>query len=128
MILLLSTAILTGSAGLSCVVSKVTDGDTIRCASGERVRLAGIEAAELRGGCHLPVCPTMPGREAKQAMSRLVLGRPLRCTVTGTSYSRLTAFCKLPGGADLSCEAIRRGIAVRWERYDPRGKLKGCGR
>jgi endonuclease YncB( thermonuclease family) len=53
---------------------------------------------------------------------------PLICEKTGTSYRRITATCTVAFGRNLSCEAIRAGIAVRWARYDPKGWLKDCER
>ena len=50
----------------------------------------------------------------------------LQCEVTGKSYKRLTAWCSLPNGRDLSCLAIKAGVAARWERYDSKGRPVGC--
>ena len=50
----------------------------------------------------------------------------LRCEQIGTSHKRITAWCKLADGRDLSCAAIRAGVAVRWERYDRARRLKDC--
>ena len=52
----------------------------------------------------------------------------LQCVATGKSHARVTAWCSRPDGADLSCEAIRAGVAARWDKYDRAGHLSGCGR
>lgn len=113
---------------LICFAAHAVDGDTLRCADGTRLRVAGIEANELRGGCHLPACPRMSGPAAKVAMERLVGGRDLTFVATGRSYQRITARVQLPDGRDLGCAAIRAGAAVRWASYDRSGRLMGCAR
>ena len=40
----------TAVAGDRCVVASVTDGDTIRCSGGLRVRLIGIDSPEMNQG------------------------------------------------------------------------------
>ena len=34
-------------SSFSCAVASITDGDTLRCADGTRVRIAGIDAPEI---------------------------------------------------------------------------------
>jgi len=50
----------------------------------------------------------------------------LQCFSTGRSHARVTAWCRRPDGADLSCEAIRAGVAARWDRYDRDRRLTRC--
>lgn len=111
---------------LLCLAALAIDGDTLRCADGTRLRVAGIEATELHGGCHLPACPAMSGNDARDWMRRQVDGRDLRYEPVGKSYRRVVAIVTLPDGRDLSCLAIGAGAAVRWERYDVGGRLRGC--
>ena len=102
---------------LLCVVAYVNDGDTLRCADGTRIRLAGIDAPELPGHCQ-------PGRRcvagdaiaSKRALERLAVGQTLRCLPNGTSYNRVTAWCAV-GQVDLSCAQVAGGYAQRWYRY-----------
>lgn len=42
---------------LICTVLSVTDGDTLRCVTVERVRLAAVDANELNGTCHRQCAP-----------------------------------------------------------------------
>ena len=100
-----------------CVVAYVNDGDTLRCQDGARIRLAGIDAAELPGHCR-PGRHCAPGDPyaAKRALEQLVLGRTLRCLANGRSYDRITAWCSA-GKVDLSCAMVASGYAVRWDRY-----------
>lgn len=53
---------------------------------------------------------------------------PLACDVTGRSYTRLVAWCRLPDGRDASCVAIGAKVAARWARFDPNGRLVACRR
>ena len=111
---------------LICMAAMAVDGDTIRCADGIRIRVAGIEANELhKPGCHLPICPTMPGQVAKARMHAILGQQNVTYITNGRSYRRVTASVQLPDGRDLACEAIRLGLAVRWDRYWPKGKR--CG-
>ena len=108
---------------LICAAALATDGDSLRCADGTRIRLVGVEANELRGGCHVPACPTMPGRVAKARMQALLGGQNVTYVVNGRSWSRLTASVTLPDGRDLACETLRIGMTVVWQRYWPSGKV-----
>lgn len=138
-----------------CAVIAVHDADgPLWCASGEKVRLQGVAARELDGSCRPnQPCPVgspitartaaivaLGGRVDAQKTARLAryergvlqhvyLAPPhvrLSCTRTGTSRGRVTAWCQLPSGRDLSCEAIRAGAAVRWAKFDREGKLTRC--
>lgn len=111
---------------LLCLAAIAIDGDTLRCSDGLRIRVQAIEANEIKGGCHLPACPPMPAREAKDWMQRQVGGKDLRYEPVGQSHKRVTAWVQLPNGRDLSCEAIRAGAAVYWAEFDRQGRLRGC--
>ena len=54
----------------------------------------------------------MGGEAAKAELTRLAVGR-LECTSYGPSYSNVNASCRTATGADLSCEMLRTGTAVR---------------
>lgn len=101
------------------------DADTIRCASGQRVRIAGIEAGELRGGCHLDRCPTLSGIAARDRVRSMYQGKTLICRQVGTSYKRIVATCSYRG-RDVGCEIVRVGAAVRWEKYARQYGLPRC--
>jgi endonuclease YncB( thermonuclease family) len=120
MIALYALALITGT------VTSVTDGDTFRLGDGTRIRLQGIDANEKNGSCH-NACAPMSGVAAKAHLSRLALGKQVRCDTTGKSYKRITAWCRV-GSVDLSCAQMRAGAAVRWPRYDPAGRLLACRR
>lgn len=116
-----------------CTVQTVYDGDgPINCSEVDlagkqvRVRLRGIEAREADNSCRYPdLCPKATGEAARAELTRLAVGR-LECTSYGPSYSNVNASCRTATGADLSCEMLRTGTAVRWPEYDPEGRLVSC--
>ncbi len=118
-----------------CTVQSVYDGDgPINCAEHDlngnqvRVRIRGIEARDADNSCRHPnLCPQASGAEAKAMLERFAVGR-LECTSYGPSYNRVDAFCRNASGQDLSCEMLKGGTAVRWEQYDPDGRLLPCVR
>ncbi|HEX8412341.1 MAG TPA: hypothetical protein VF637_00440 [Sphingomicrobium sp.] len=120
------------AATFLCLAPIATDGDTLKCQNGRRVRIAGIEANERGGGCHLDRCPTMPARQAKATLQRLVYRKRLVCQPVGKSWSRIVARCVLSGNGlkthklDLSCAAIASGAAVRWDRFWARYRMGEC--
>jgi endonuclease YncB( thermonuclease family) len=107
-----------------CSVASITDGDTFRCheigADGKqvRIRLSGVAARERDGSCtEGHPCPTASADEAAQELSRLAMGKQLRCRSMGTTYNRVAAFCSLPDGSDLSCSMVASGTVERWDKY-----------
>lgn len=131
---LAAAAIVPAGQPFDCTPTRVWDGDgPIWCAEGPRVRLSGIAAREIDGSCRSnQPCPTAGAEEARDALARLV-GRPtgasreghvlvdgptMRCvSVGGGGGSRTAAWCVSPIGGDLSCAMVRRGWALRWDRY-----------
>lgn len=139
---------------LLCLAIAIHDVDgPIRCQTGEKIRLQGIGATEMSGACD-PKQPCVVGdpfdqrRRMAAALGaeidredrlkdgtinrngQLWLKNPirLRCEITGSSYKRLNAWCRLPDGRDVSCIAISAGVAARWPQYDSRNRLKGCAK
>jgi endonuclease YncB( thermonuclease family) len=132
---------------LICLAIALHDVDgPIHCADGTKLRLQGIGALEIDGTCR-PNQPCAPGDpfEQRRRMAKLMgakiaretrspnggqlyFAEPVRLTYepVGKSYKRVTAWVKLPDGRDLSCLAIRAGVAARWDRYDGGGRLRGC--
>jgi len=131
-----------------CAALAIHDVDgPIRCHNGIEIRLAGIGATEMDGTCR-PNQPCIPGdpREQRRVMAQVMgaeieredaedngsvwFKQPvgLACEQVGKSYRRVVAYCAAPYGRDLSCEAIRAGIAARWAKFDRRGWLTRCVR
>ena len=89
-----------GSA-FSCSVVSITDGDTLRCADGTRIRIAGIDAP-LVSACRAGrKCVDGDAAALKRSLAAVASGQTLSCRPVGTSYNRVVAFCS-EGGVDLS--------------------------
>jgi micrococcal nuclease len=92
-------------------VAQVRDGDTVILASGQKVRLLGIDAPELE----------QEGRpadflahKAKGVLADLALGKKVRLEydkLRYDRYGRTLAYLFLPDGTNLSRELIRQGLA-----------------
>ena len=92
-------------------VARIVDGDTLELGNGEIVRLVGIDTPEV-GQCGY--------QEASDALSRLVLGRQVRLTVSDEDrdrYGRLLRYVDV-GPVDAGLRLIRSGLAIA--RYDSR--------
>jgi micrococcal nuclease len=91
------------------------DGDTLH-ACGERVRLAAIDAPELRGHCNPGRhCTPGEGYASSLNLARLIGNNPVKVRVIDRGrYGRAVA-CVVANGVDLSHAQVRAGYAV--ERY-----------
>lgn len=94
-----------------CVVARVTDGDTIRCADGRRVRLVGIDAPEMS---QRPF-----GAAARRALQRLAPeGSPVTLE-TGRQradrFGRVLAVVRAGDGTNVNERLVAEGFAVRYE-------------
>ena len=134
LLLTATTPIVPEGEAFPCTPERVWDGDgPVWCTEGQRVRLAGIAARELDETCSPGhPCPSKSGKEARDALVRLVgkrvgvsshghilvEGPTMQCVSTGSAGGRRTgAWCVSPLGGDLSCAMIRRGHAAKWQRY-----------
>ena len=92
-------------------VSSVTDGDTLRLATGEAVRLVGMDAPE----------PGLCGSErATRLLTELTLGKDVTLPAPVDDrdrYGRLLRYVDV-NGVDAGLQLIRRGLAIA--RYDSR--------
>lgn len=98
--------------------ARAVDGDTLRIGS-QRIRLSAIDAPELSQTCRATTgALTLCGREARDALARL-LRHGVRCVVeTKDRYGREVASCSTATGVDIGGEMIRQGWAVPYWRYD----------
>jgi endonuclease YncB( thermonuclease family) len=110
------------SAFFLCTSPSITDGDTVRCANGTRVRLAAVDAPEITACRKGRTCAPGDGERSKRSLAQLIGGRNLSCRKSGTSYNRVVAWCSA-GGEDLSCEMWRGGYAIRLEQFDRERRL-----
>ncbi len=100
-------------------VIQVIDGDslTVRHADANlTIRLTGIDAVEYRQSCVRSGSEWPCGREARQALERLVGDGSLHCILSGRDrYGRTLAACRTavsPDGIDLGAEMVRLGWAI----------------
>ena len=119
------------AARFTCTATRVHDGDgPIWCeerdAAGKtiKIRLHAVAAREMDETCSPGhPCPDASGAEAQRTLQDLALGQTLRCEPTGTSYSRVTAWCWRDDGVELNCAMVKSGTALRWPRYDRERRL-----
>lgn len=99
------------SQGLSAVVQRVVDGDTVVLTNHEPVRYIGMDTPEL----HHPGKPIQPyAREAKEFNRHLVEGKPVRLEFDverHDKYRRLLAYVYLEDGTFVNAELVRQGYA-----------------
>lgn len=94
-------------------VSRIVDGDGIQIRGGPEVRLGNFDAPELN---------QPGGRQAKEALTRIVLGEMVECRRCEgarnprkcTSYDRVIATCRLDG--------VRLGDLMRREGINEGGR------
>jgi endonuclease YncB( thermonuclease family) len=103
-----------GARGASVeFVERVIDGDTLRLAGGETVRLVGIDAPELHEG-RLGRTGPFPEPGAVEAAARLRVlaeGRRVRVERRGQDrYGRTLARVALPDGADVAARLLSEGL------------------
>ena len=106
-------------------VAYVIDGDTFRLASGERIRIAGIDAPESRHGQARCRAELALGKATTARARALLEGRVVTLVRVGRSYDRTVAEVRF-GGRDLAETLVAAGGARWW----PRGARKPdwCGR
>lgn len=92
---------------------KATDGDTLRCGN-LRLRLVGIDAAELPGHCRKgrTCAPGDPARH-HAALTALAAGQLTIVPVKRDRYGRIIARIRNGRGEDLSCAMLAAGATYR---------------
>lgn len=101
------------------VVRYVTDGDTFRLASGERIRIAGIDAPEThRDQAHCAAEIALGDAAARRARA-IIDGRQVGIVRVGRSYNRTVATVTLDG-RDVADMFMDLGIARAWPRGRPK--------
>ncbi|MFN3425746.1 MAG: thermonuclease family protein [Novosphingobium meiothermophilum] len=116
------------AAAASVCVARVSDGDSLRLCSGERVRLIGIDAPELRGSSrcapaalarlknsrHPPWCDHARGEQARAALAQFLMRGPVQIERRGLdAYGRTLARVTV-NGRDAGEWLISRGLARPW--------------
>jgi micrococcal nuclease len=114
-------------AALLCLIASVTDGDTLRCGDGTRLRLAAIDSPELPGHCR-PGRNCAPGDPyaARANLRRLAPeGSTIRYSVVDANqchrgfdwtdrYGRYVVRAWNGAGVELGAAQLAGGFAVRW--------------
>src|SRR5690606_17407397 len=104
-------------------VKRVVDGDTLLLATGERVRLLGVDTPETKK----PDTPVQPwGPEASQFTTDLVQGKTVTLVFDRErydKYQRLLAFVYIDGRC-LNEELIRHGLSPAKLHYPFRNDMK----
>jgi endonuclease YncB( thermonuclease family) len=100
-------------------VAWVTDGDTFRLASGERIRIAGTDAPETQPDNARCRAELALGRAATRKAASMLKGREVRFERSGRSYNRTVARVWLYG-RDIARALVTAGAARWWARGAPR--------
>lgn len=108
-------------------VTWVTDGDTFRLASGERIRIAEIDAPETQPGNAKCRAELARGRAATTRTTALLKGREVRFERVGRSYDRTVARVWLDG-RDVAAALVEAGAARWWPRGARRPDWCGAAR
>ena len=108
--------------------ARVADGDSL-ILDGERVRLEGIDAPELTQTCTRAGADYPCGREAREALARLVAGRAVSCESRQRDrYERVLATCAA-GGVEVNRAMVEAGWAVAYGDYrDAEAAARQAGR
>lgn len=113
-----------GSSSFACQVSSITDGDTLRCADGTRVRLHAVAARESDETCSVGhPCPAASAASATAKLEELAGGQTLQCRKTGTSYNRVTAICRNEASTEINCAMVRSGTTVIWPKFNEQAPI-----
>lgn len=102
-----------------CNVSRITDGDTLRCSDGTRIRLHAVAARESDETCKPGhPCPSASAASATAMLSQLASGQMLQCEQTGTSYGRVTAVCWNQQNTEINCAMVNSGTTLIWPKFN----------
>lgn len=110
--------------GFECRVSSVTDGDTLRCSGGTRIRLHAVAAREKDETCRPGhPCPAASGASATARLTELAAGQTLRCEQTGETYGRVAAICRNEADVEINCAMVESGTTLIWPKYDRQRRI-----
>ena len=108
-------------------VRYITDGDTFRLESGERIRIANIDAPETHAGQAKCRAEIALGLAATKRVRALLGHQKVTFVRVGRSYDRTVARVTLDGH-DLGQRLVAMGVAKPWPHYKPKPDWCGRGR
>lgn len=100
-------------------VRYVTDGDTFRLESGERIRIAGIDAPETRPDQAKCRRERVLGEAAAAEARALLDDAVVTIERVGRSYNRTVARVRV-SGQDVAALLVARGAARWWPAHTPK--------
>ena len=105
---------------------KAIDGDTLRCGS-VRVRLVGIDAAEMPGHCRKGrTCAKGDPYRQRDALAELAASQLTIVPVKLDRYQRMVARVRNARGEDLSCAMLAAGATYRADWDDGKIIARTC--
>lgn len=116
---LLAVALVAATDSERGVVRSVTDGDTFRLTSGERIRIAGVDAPESRADRAKCRAELRLGQAATATARALLNRRTIAFQRVGKSYNRTVATVRIDE-RDLATMLVRAGAARWWRRGQPK--------
>ena len=97
-------------------IPRVVDGDTL-VLNGERIRLHGIDAPELRQTCWDKNGEFRCGKNMRQMLFALTR-QSVTCTAKDRDrYNRIVAVCFDKDGNDINAMMVRHGWALAYRRF-----------
>jgi len=100
-------------------IATVTDGDTFRLTSGERIRIADVDAPESQRGQARCALELERGHDATARVRPMLAGRTVSFVRVGKSYKRTVARVRIDG-RDLGERLNSLGITRPWPRRMPK--------
>ena len=114
--IIIALAILISCLPALADTARVIDGDTL-VLDGERIRLHGIDAPEMKQTCQRDGVTWLCGKEARKALAEWIGNRDVDCVGDKRDrYGRLLAHCSVDG-EDIGEWMVSRGLAVAYTRY-----------
>ncbi|WP_242129910.1 thermonuclease family protein [Sphingobium sp. Sx8-8] len=104
----------------------VLDGGTLRV-NGEHIRLLGIEAPDIKAACRKRgTCVPVDPRQSKESLKH-ALRDPITIVPVARDTSGRTVAIIYAGGLNMSCEQLRKGMAIYRPAWDSGRRLaKEC--
>lgn len=118
-ILLMAVHPIAAGAADQATIAYVIDGDTFRLTTGERIRVANIDAPESQRGQAKCAAEIVLGRAATDRVRAMLEGRVVEIERVGRSYNRTVARVTF-NGSDLAAQLIHIGVARPWPHFSPK--------